>query len=210
MLYRFKGRFQRIAGKFAGSAVNANHASAAGVLLCMAIAVGFYLSTEYRWILLCIPILSFFRFIANALDGLLARAQGTATPAGEVLNELSDVIGDTVSYGILFLVFPAHATAVFMFILSIWFCEFAGVLAKNLPNGIRGQESVMGGKPERSVFLSLYSVYLYVMPLAASVHLGLFLTGLSILVCLSGIRRVASALKRARGAKYVSHTSYGE
>ncbi len=210
MLYRFKGEFQQIAARFAGTAITANHASIVGVLLFLAVAACFYFSNDIQWLLLCIPVLSLCRFIANALDGLLARAQGTATPAGEVLNELADVIGDTVSYGILLVVFPSHAVAIFVFIVSIWFCEFSGVMAKNLPNGIRGQESIGGGKPERAVFMSLYSVYLYALYESASVQLGLFLYGLSTLVLISGIQRVICSIKRAKGAAYISHTAYGD
>jgi phosphatidylglycerophosphate synthase len=210
MLYRLKGSFQKVAAKFAGSSITANHASLAGVVLFLGVAACFYFSPQSPWLLLLIPVLSFFRFIANALDGLIARAQGTATPAGEVLNEMSDVLGDTISYGILFFVFPAHATAVFVFVIAIWFCELAGIMAKNLPNGVRGQESLGGAKPERAVFLSLYAVYLYVSPEAAAGYLGLFLYVLSVLVFLSGIQRVVKSIKRSRGTDYTSHTSYGD
>lgn len=209
MLYEFKGHFQKIATAFSSSSLTANHASIAGVLLFVVIALCFYFSPEFPWLLLGIPLLSFFRFIANALDGMLARAQGTASPAGEAFNELSDVVGDTLSYGVLFFVFPAHSTAVFVFIVTIWFCEFAGIMAKNLPNGIRGQESIGGAKPERAVFLSAYAIFLYFNFISATAHLSTFLYGLSVLVFVSGIVRVIQAIKRARGEEYQSHTPYG-
>jgi len=190
--------------------MTANHASVAGVLFFAGVALCFYYSNQYSWLLLCIPVLSFLRFIVNALDGLLARAQGTASPAGEVLNELSDVLGDTISYGILFIVYPAHAGSVFVFIIAIWFCELAGILGKNLPNGARGQESLGGAKPERAVFLSLYALYLYFSPESATAYLSFFLYALSVLVVLSGMQRVTKSIKRSRGASYTSHTSYGD
>lgn len=210
MLYKLKGGFQKIAAKFAGSSMTANHASVAGVLFFLGVALCFYFSSQYPWLLLCIPVLSFLRFVVNALDGLLARTQGTASPAGEVLNEISDVLGDTISYGILFFVYPAHAGAVFVFIIAIWFCELAGVMAKNLPNGVRGQESMGGAKPERAVFLSLYALYLYFSPESATSHLSLFLYALSVLVFGSGIQRIIKSIQRSRGAGYTSHTSYGD
>jgi phosphatidylglycerophosphate synthase len=210
VLYKLKGGFQKIATKFAGSSMTANHASVAGVLFFLGVTLCFYFSSQVSWLLLCIPILSFFRFIANALDGLLARLQDTASPAGEVINEMSDVFGDTISYGILFVVYPAHSSSVFVFIIAIWFCELAGIMAKNLPNGVRGQESVGGAKPERAVFLSLYALYLYFSPESATSHLSFFLYALSVLVFLSGIQRVIKSIQRSRGASYTSHTSFGD
>ncbi len=54
------------------------------------------LSTLWPWLILLVAPLAIGRLAANALDGLIARKGGFARPWGEVYNEFSDRIADTV------------------------------------------------------------------------------------------------------------------
>lgn len=209
MLYQLKGRFQQVADRFATRGMTANQASAGGVA-CVALTVLLF-GLGWRWpiFLWLNPVVIFFRFILNALDGLLARRQNTASPAGEVMNELSDVIGDTLSFGVLYFLFPAHRLPLVALLLAIWFCEFVAVLGKSLPGGARRQESLGGGKPERAVFLGLLSLIWAYRPGWVPSFLGPYLMLVLLLVVLTGLRRIHSSLSAAEGQSYTSVTQYG-
>ena len=209
MLYRWKAHFQQLASRFAHSGMTANQASLAGALCVLLSLICLALARTTPWLLWIHPLVLLARFIFNALDGLLARKQNTASAAGEVFNELSDVIGDTLTFAVFYFLFPACRLLVVGLLLSIWFCEFVAVLAKSLPGGVRRQESLGGGKPERALWLGLFSLAWAWLP--TSEHLApLFLGLLTLLVLLSGLRRIASALQAAKGHEYTSQTLYGK
>ncbi len=209
MLYRWKAHFQQLASRFAHSGMTANQASLAGALCVLLSLVCLGLGRSTPWLLWIHPLVLLARFIFNALDGLLARKQNTASPAGEVFNELSDVLGDTLTFGVFYFLFPACQLLVVGLLLSIWFCEFVAVLGKSLPAGVRRQESLGGGKPERALWLGLFSLAWAWSP--ASERLApLFLGLLTVLVVLSGLRRVACSLQAAKGHEYLSQTLYGK
>jgi CDP-diacylglycerol--glycerol-3-phosphate 3-phosphatidyltransferase len=212
MLYRLKGPFQKISEKFLTSGMTAHQASGWGVIFIILICCVFYIPTsvpEYSWLSGLAPLFIFLRLIMNALDGLLARRLNTASPAGEVFNELSDVIGDSLCYGFLGFAFPELFKSLIFVIVGIWFCEFVAVLGKSLPHGVRRQDSLAGGKPERAVYLGLISILmaLSVDQLERKVEVILILVG--ILVFMTGVYRVIKALKGSKGAHYESKTLYG-
>lgn len=103
------------------------------------------------------------------------------------------MLGDTLTFSIFYFLFPACRLLVVGLLLSIWFCEFVAVLAKSLPAGLRRQESLGGGKPERALWLGIFSLAWAWSP--ASEALAPFFLGLlTLLVVLSGLRRIACAL----------------
>lgn len=209
MLYRWKPYFQQLAARFAHSGMTANQASLAGVLCVLLSLVCLGLGRSLPWLLVIHPLVLMARFIFNALDGLLARQQNTASPAGEIFNELSDVVGDTLTFAVFYFLFPACRLLVVGLLLSIWFCEFVAVLGKSLPAGVRRQESLGGGKPERALWLGIFSLAWAWSP--ASESLAPFFFGLlTVLVLLSGLRRIACALQAAKGQDYTSQTLYGK
>ncbi|MBS2040769.1 CDP-alcohol phosphatidyltransferase family protein [bacterium] len=210
MLYRFKARFQKLAQGFAQGGMSANQASLAGAI-CVALSLlCLGLGRKASWLLWIHPVILLARFIFNALDGLLARQQNTASAAGEIFNELSDVGGDTLTFLAFYFLFPQNQLLVVGLLISIWFCEFVAVLGKSLPGGLRRQESVGGGKPERAVWLGLFSLAWAAWPETSERAVPLFLALLTLLVLLSGLRRIQAALHAARGQHYTSQTQYGQ
>jgi CDP-diacylglycerol--glycerol-3-phosphate 3-phosphatidyltransferase len=203
MLYALKARFQKFAENFAHSSLTANHATVLG-----AVFVGLTMWSFWSGFYWLVPIFLLFRLIMNALDGLLARAQGTASAAGEIMNELSDVLGDTLSYGILYFLFPETQTAVLCFVFAIWCCEFIGVMGKSLPNGRRRQESLGGGKPERAVWMGLFALALAFAPGILSYGVAFF-SLLSLLVLLSAALRIRAAIRSAKNQSYTSDPQFG-
>ena len=199
MLYQFKARFQQLAGRFAHAGMTANQASLGGALCILLSLVCLTVGGILLWIH---PLVLLARFVFNALDGMLARQQKTASCAGEIFNELSDVVGDTLIFSVFYFLFPSCQPLVVGLLLSIWFCEFVAVLGKSLPGGRRRQESIGGGKPERAVWLGLFSLAWAAWPTAAQHFLPVFLGLLSLMVILSGLRRIEAAVKAAQGHNY--------
>jgi phosphatidylglycerophosphate synthase len=210
MLYSQKAKFQHLAEKLAFAGMTANQATLLGILFVLLTMLAFYLglSTDASFWLLLVPLFILFRLIMNALDGLLARAQNKASAAGEIMNELSDVLGDTCSYGILYFVLPSARTAIFIFILCIWFCEFVAILGNGLPGGRRRQESAGGGKPERAVGMSVLALGIYLFPALRDHSTNVFFI-FSFLVFLTALLRIQRSLKDARGKPYESRTQFG-
>ena len=210
MLYPFKGRFQQFADRFAGAGMTANWATFWGLVCVGLTLVCFYWGSRFTLLLWLNPLVLLLRFIMNALDGLLARRQNTASSAGEVMNELSDVVGDTLSYGVLYFLFPQQQLLVGILLLSIWFCEYVAVLGKSLPGGLRRQESLGGAKPERAVWLGLLSLTWACNETFVRGHIGQFLGVVTVLVVLTGLKRIHKSLQVARGQQYASLTQYGQ
>jgi CDP-diacylglycerol---glycerol-3-phosphate 3-phosphatidyltransferase len=68
--------------------------------LLMSLAQGAWVAAmpASRWPLLFIPAVLFVRMALNAIDGIMAKEHEQATPAGAVLNEISDVAADAAIY----------------------------------------------------------------------------------------------------------------
>ncbi len=210
MLYGFKATFQKIAAVFSPRWMTANLASFFGTVFVVLVVVSFSLSHVYPHLLFLVPIFIFFRIVMNALDGLLARKQNTASAAGEIMNELLDIGGDTACYGVLYFIFPVAQLAVVTALLSFWFCEFISVLGKSLPHGHRRQESLGGGKSERAVYLSVFAIWLVLSPASAEKYLNTMLAAITTLTVATGLNRCRAAIRAAKGKSYQSATLYGQ
>ncbi len=216
MLYSLKARFQILATSFAFSGMTANHASLLGWLFVFLSTIALYFgfknldptSLNSAWPLLAFPILVLFRLVFNALDGMIARANNAATPMGEVLNELGDIWGDTICYGVLFFIPFVNAFDLSLLLICCWFAEFAGLLGRALPGHIRRQESVLGGKPERSLLFCALAIACFFSPMTA-MYINQFLLVLAALTFLTGLLRIYKIKKQTQGLSYQSHTLYG-
>jgi phosphatidylglycerophosphate synthase len=213
-VYKLKARFQKLAALFARSGMTANHATVLGWVMVALFAAALYLGlTEdgWRWALALVPVIAVLRLIFNALDGMLSRAQGTATATGEVLNEGSDIVGDTIAYGVLAFLPAAVAptTSLLAFVAAMWAAEFFGVLGKALPGGRRRQESLGGGKPERTLIMSAFAIWALIDVNAALDGLPALLVAVAVLAALTAAVRIRASLRDADGKAYTSHTAYG-
>ncbi|MDG0817121.1 CDP-alcohol phosphatidyltransferase family protein [Bdellovibrio sp. PAP01] len=196
--------------------MTANHASLLGWLFVFLSTAALYFglskldpgNLNSAWPLLAFPALVLLRLVFNALDGMIARANNAATPMGEVLNELGDIWGDTICYGILFFIPFVNAFHLALFLVCCWFAEFTGLLGRALPGHIRRQESVLGGKPERSLLFCVFAVICFFAPMTA-MYINQFLLVLTVLTFLTGILRIYKIRKQTQGLSYQSHTLYG-
>jgi phosphatidylglycerophosphate synthase len=77
------------------------HADVVSVTSAIAAALAgelFILSRHWPWLLLIAPLLCYARLWLNMLDGMVALASGTASPRGEIFNELPDRVSDIVIF----------------------------------------------------------------------------------------------------------------
>jgi CDP-diacylglycerol--glycerol-3-phosphate 3-phosphatidyltransferase len=211
MLYKQKGNFQKVIRWMAGSWMTANMATAAGCLFILLISASLYLgltADHLRFLLLLAPLFLVLRMAMNALDGMLSREQGTGSVAGEIWNEALDILGDTISYGALYFVPDGPRASLVVFILLAWAAEFFGVLGKGMPGGIRRHETVLGGKPDRAVWIGLLAVILYFRP-GFLAWAWAYLSVASVFVGLTSLIRIRKTITAARGKEYKSYTWIG-
>ena len=212
MLYLGKGQFQKVVRWIAGSWMTANMATAFGCIFVVLTATGFYFGLSIQslhFLLLCVPVFLLLRMGMNALDGMLSREYNTGTVAGEIWNEALDVLGDTACYGILYFVEGGPRLSLVVFLLAIWAAEFFGVLGKGMPNGTRRHETVLGGKPDRAVWMSGLALLLFFRPgmlQYSYIYLGI----VSIFVVLTSFIRIRKTISVAQGHKYESYTWVGK
>lgn len=98
------------------------------------------------WLLL-VPLGAFLRMAANALDGMVASSTGTARPAGEVLNEVTDRIGDVAVFLPLTLVPGVSDALVAASLSAMLVASYVGIAIK-AAGGPRVYSGIMG-KPDR-------------------------------------------------------------
>ena len=77
------------------------HADVISLLSIVAAALAgelLILSKHWPWLLLIAPLLCYVRLWLNMLDGMVALASGTASPRGEIFNELPDRLSDILIF----------------------------------------------------------------------------------------------------------------
>ena len=211
MLYLQKGKFQKITRWIGGKWMTANQATLFGCICIAIVSASFYFGLscpDANWMLLLVPAFLLLRMMMNTLDGMLAREYHTGTVAGELWNEALDILGDNVCYGILWFVPEFPKTPLVIFLLLTWAAEFFGVLGKSMPGGVRRHETVLGGKPDRAVWMGLLALILFFAPDFLT-YTGYYVSGVCVFVFLTSAIRIRKILNVSEGKKYESFTWIG-
>ena len=145
----FQSLLRPVTNALARSGVTANQVTMAALLLSVLQGLWIWVQPDSRLALLFLPLVLFIRMALNAIDGMLAREHNQKTRLGAVLNELGDVISDTVLY-LPFVRHPdlnAHLVAAFVFLAIL--TEFTGVLIQ----AVSGHRPYYGpmGKSDRAL-----------------------------------------------------------
>ena len=161
-VYDLKPRFQRLlrplVGALARAGVTANQVTVAAVALSAAGGAAIALAPEARWPLLALPGVLLVRMALNAVDGMLAREHGQASRLGAVLNELGDVVADSLLYLPLALVPGIDLRwLVAVVVVALW-TEVAGVVAVQIGAARRYDGPL--GKSDRAAALGLLALLL--------------------------------------------------
>ncbi|MBN1269681.1 MAG: CDP-alcohol phosphatidyltransferase family protein [Kiritimatiellae bacterium] len=183
-LYAIKPYYQKLFRGLAGNWMTPNMATEFGVLFSFMTCASFILGgLVNHWFFLLVPFALAFRMGANALDGMLAREKGLASPLGAVLNEITDVINDVICYAPLWFLPEVSRGLLFIFIILIFSAEFSGLLGQAV-TGTRRYEGPCGGKTDRSLWMGLFAiacafrpgVFRYIGPYMAIVCVFVLLT----------------------------------
>ena len=144
---------------------------------------------------LLLPLTLFLRMALNAIDGMMAREHGLASPLGALLNELSDVIADAALYLPLALVTGVNAPLVVLVVVLGIAGEMAGALGPTL--GAERRYDGPLGKSDRAFAFGLLGLLI-----GAGIEPGGWTTAyLALLLALSAlsiVNRARSILASAR------------
>ena len=167
-IYQLKPRFQKCVRWAAGDWMTPDMAIWLGVACAAAIGACFWLGLSVnRWILLVTAPLLIARMGLNALDGMLAREKGLADQRGEVLNEITDVGGDLLSYlpAAFFAPTEGMGAMICAVVIATLMAEFTGILGK-ATTGTRRYEGPLGGKSDRAFWFGLGAILIVIFPSA--------------------------------------------
>jgi len=192
-IYDLKPRFQALlrplAGALARAGVSANGVTLTALGLSLAHGAWLALLPQSRWPFLLLPVTLFVRMALNALDGMMAREPGMASPAGAVLNELGDVVSDTALYLPFALVAGVNPALVVLVVILAIIGEMAGALGPLLGAPRRYDGPL--GKSDRAFAFGLLAGLI-----GAGLTPGLWTTlFLAVLLLLGGL----TIVNRARG-----------
>ena len=131
-IYQLKPRFQNLlrplVRRLHALGITANQVTVAALVLSLLVAGSVALWAEQAWLFALIPLWMLARMALNAIDGMLAREFGQQSRLGAYLNELCDVVADSVLYLPFALLPGVSAMAVVLVVLLALFSEYAGVL----------------------------------------------------------------------------------
>jgi CDP-diacylglycerol---glycerol-3-phosphate 3-phosphatidyltransferase len=168
-IYGLKPKFQALlrplTTALARGGVTANQVTLAAAAISIVIGVFIAWRLPARWPFLLLPVWMFLRMALNAIDGMLAREFGQKSRLGGYLNELTDVVSDSVLYLPFALLAPFSALWTGAVIVLAVISEFAGVLGPAV-GASRRYDGPMGKSDRAFVFgaLGLWAGLGYALP----------------------------------------------
>lgn len=159
-IYNIKPQFQRLLTPILEwmhrKNITANQITVSACILSVIIGVMFWFAEDNKWFFLALPIGLLLRMALNALDGMMARRYNQISRKGEMLNELGDVVSDTIIFLPLLKYQPESLYLIVVFIAMSIINEFAGVMGKVISNQ-RNYDGPMG-KSDRAFILGIYGL----------------------------------------------------
>ena len=193
--YQLKSRFQSLLRPLAAwlyrMGVTANQVTLSACLMSVTLGALALAYPERNYLFLLISFWCLLRMAANALDGMLARDFGQASPLGAVLNELGDVISDAALYLPFAFITGTHAGLIVAVVLLAVLSEFTGVLGAAL-GGKRAYDGPMGKSDRALVFGVVGMIAGCATPMAAFINWVWTITLL--LLVLTIVNRARSAI----------------
>lgn len=198
-VYDLKPAFQallRPAVKYlARKGITANQITVAAVILSLVNGLLITLFPSASWPLFFLPFVLFLRMALNAIDGMLAREHAQQSALGGILNELGDVLSDSVLYLPFALVPPTSALLVTCIVLLAVISEMTGVVSVQI--GAKRQYQGPMGKSDRAFWFGLLAL-LMASGFRNSFFINLLLVVILLLLILTIYNRSSAALKEVR------------
>jgi CDP-diacylglycerol--glycerol-3-phosphate 3-phosphatidyltransferase len=193
-LYDFKPAFQAwlrpAVGELAAAGVTANQVTLSALAVSLAIGAAVtagVVASGLTWPFLLLPAWLPIRMAMNAIDGMLAREFGQASPMGAYLNELSDVVSDAALYAPFAFVAPFGPWSVGVVIVASCVSELAGALGPAVGT-TRRYDGPMGKSDRAFVFGALGLCIGLVGPLPPAFFWAM--PGIALLIGWSVVNRV--------------------
>jgi CDP-diacylglycerol--glycerol-3-phosphate 3-phosphatidyltransferase len=159
-LYDIKPAFVRLLAPlvelFARRGVTPNQLTAAALVLSFAAGAALWMAPTRPVVWIAVAFVLLVRMGLNAVDGALARKTGLSSRAGEVFNEVSDVVADACLYVPLIRFTEVPDRIVFAFVLLAGWSELCGLAAK-AAGGSRRYDGPLG-KSDRALAIGAYLV----------------------------------------------------
>ena len=195
-VYQLKPKFQQllvpVLVKLHSQQLSANKITVAAIIWSAILGVLLFFSPTHPVFLLVVAFGLLVRMALNALDGMMARTFNQQSKLGEILNELGDVVSDTLIFCGLFSYSFVNPFVLFVVIILSILNEFAGVLAK-LISGIRRYDGPMG-KSDRALLIGVWCVCYFVFPVVGYLFNIIFGVAIFLLV-ISTYKRISNSLK---------------
>ncbi|MDH3666064.1 MAG: CDP-alcohol phosphatidyltransferase family protein [Paracoccaceae bacterium] len=152
----FQDLLRPLANRLAGAGVTANQVTAVGLAVSAAAGALLTLTGAAKSALWLVPVVLFLRMGLNAIDGMLAREHGQASPLGALFNELADMASDAALYlPFALILWPGWIVAVIVLAMIV---EAAGILGPMI--GASRRYDGPFGKSDRAVVFGLVAVLL--------------------------------------------------
>ena len=152
-LYQIKPYFQDhlrpYADRLVRGGVTPNQVTIAALIVSAVSGLLVALFAEAAFPLVLMALVLPLRMALNAIDGMMAREHGLATPAGQLLNEVADVASDMLLYLPLVLVPEFSPVLVTLFVVMAVLTEVAGIAAVGV-GGSRRHDGPLG-KADRAL-----------------------------------------------------------
>jgi CDP-diacylglycerol--glycerol-3-phosphate 3-phosphatidyltransferase len=197
-IYDLKPQFQALlrplAAALAKRGISANEVTLGALVLSAAQGAWLALMPGSAWPLLVLPVVLFLRMAMNAIDGLMAKEHGQATPSGAVLNEIADVAADAALYLPFALIPGVNAPLVAVVVVAGIVAEMTGALGPM----VGGKRNYAGplGKSDRAFAFGLLAV-LIGLGLVPGLWSTLYLAALLLLSALTVLNRARRIVAEA-------------
>jgi CDP-diacylglycerol--glycerol-3-phosphate 3-phosphatidyltransferase len=193
-LYRVKPGFvamlDPVRDRLVGAGVRADAVTLWAIPVQVAMATTIAVGALHSGVWIAVAPLAFVLLAVNALDGSLARASGTSTVRGAVLNELVDRFGDLALVGAVFVVAPMWIAVAALAAVA------GGELVAAIGWAVTGERTFAGpmGKPDRVVTIAVGATFAVVWGPAIVIAAAAIAVGSAVGV----IVRMRTILARAR------------
>ena len=192
-IYALKPRFQALlrpgVTRLAAAGVTANQVTLGACALSLLVALVVYACAAWPVAFLLVPVWMLARMALNAVDGMLAREFGQASPLGAYLNEITDVLADAALYWPFALLPGSGVGPIALVVVLAGVTELTG-LAALLTGASRRYDGPMG-KSDRAFVFGLVGLLVGI-----GLDLANWLTPLWLLMALALLLTIANRIRR--------------
>ena len=202
-IYQLKAAFQDLLRPLckimADSGMTANQVTVFAILLSAVAGLFIALYPTSNLPLLLMPLVLLIRMALNAIDGMLAREHHMQSSLGAILNELGDVLSDTLLYLPLALIPTMNPYLIIAIVIVALFTEMMGVISIQI-GASRRYDGPMGKSDRAFVFGTLAFFiglgWLHSMALVSSILIFVL-----ILTVITVLNRANKALKEIKDVR---------